>query len=283
MNKNIYVLGIGEVLWDMLPGGKQCGGAPANVIYHLNKLGINGILVSAVGSDALGDELLAFLNSRNITTDFISKNNLETGVVDVTVSNGIPTYDIKYPSAWDAITLPDKLAAILPEVSALIFGSLSQRDERSRLSIQSLLEKVPSNCLKIFDINLRQSFYNENILRTSLNFADILKINDEELVIAAQMFGIPGDTKDILRALKEKFCLKSIILTLGANGSMFFDGENFTSYPVGPCNVVDTVGCGDSFLAGWCCAILNGKSPDEAMRIGSEISAYVASHAGGMC
>ena len=120
-------------------------------------------------------------------------------------------------------------------------------------------------------------------LQAHPNFADILKINDEELVIAAQMFGIPGDTKDILRALKEKFCLKSIILTLGANGSMFFDGENFTSYPVCPCNVVDTVGCGDSFLAGWCCAILNGKSPDEAMRIGSEISAYVASHAGGMC
>ena len=282
MNKNIYVLGIGEVLWDMLPGGKRCGGAPANVVYHLNQLGIRGILVSSVGKDASGDELIDFLNSRNITTDFITRNDLETGIVNVTVTDGIPEYEIKAPVAWDAITLTDKLNDVLPEISAIIFGSLSQRDERSRRSIREVLQKVPADCLKIFDINLRQNFYSAELIAESLQIADILKINEEELVVAAEMFGITGDSHEILIELKNRFNLQSIILTLGAKGSLFYDGSSFTTYPVMPCIVVDTVGCGDSFLAAWCNAILTGKSPDDAMKAGSELSARVASQVGAM-
>lgn len=282
MEKQICVLGIGEVLWDMLPGGKRCGGAPGNVVYHLNKLGTHSYLVSALGNDSSGDELLSFLESQNIPSDFITRNDLQTGVVDVTVTNGIPQYEIKYPVAWDAIDLAPALMQKLPSVSAVIFDTLAQRHEHSRKTIRTILQNLPANCLKIFDINLRQNFYSETIIRESLEFADILKINDEELVITADIFKISGDNKTVLAELKKRFALQSVILTLGADGSMFYDGKNYTSYPIIPCKVVDTVGCGDAFLAAWCNAFLSGKSAHEAMLAGSELSARIASQMGAM-
>lgn len=278
--KNNFVIGIGELLWDMLPEGKRCGGAPANVVYHLTKLGIRSALVSAVGKDPDGDELLDFLNSRGVNTDFVSQNDLRTGIVNVTLTNGIPQYEICQPAAWDQIIYSDELRSRLSEISAVVFGSLAQRDQNSRKSIQDLLKGLPDSCLKIFDINLRQDFYNAEILRTSLEFCNILKINDEELEVVAKMFQIPGDTQEIVRTLADQYSLRAVILTLGADGSMLFDGNRFTNYPVIPCKIVDTVGCGDSFLAAWTASVLNGEDMDSAMKAGTELSSKVASQAG---
>lgn len=276
------VLGVGELLWDMLPDGKQCGGAPANVVSHLTRLGIGSAILSAVGDDAPGYELLDFLRSRKVCTDFIGMNRLRTGVVDVTLENGIPQYEIRRPAAWDDIVLPDSLRKILPRVSAAIFGTLAQRDPRSRKTIRELLKDIPDHALKIFDINLRQNFYDEEVIRSSLELADILKINEEELSVVSEIFGIPGDDRAVMTVLVKRFSLRCVILTLGAKGSRLFDGRSFSDYPVLPCKVVDTVGCGDSFLAAWCAAVLKGGSYHDAMLAGTELSAKVAGQHGAM-
>lgn len=281
--KDPFVIGIGEVLWDMLPDGKRCGGAPANVIYHLGQLGVRSAVVSAVGNDANGDELVDFLRGKGIDTSFIARNGLSTGTVGVTLQDGIPSYEIHCPAAWDAIPFCDSLKNVLPEVTAAVYGSLAQRDPRSRSTIKSILKALPDNCLKIFDINLRQEYYSKEMIQESLKLADVLKINDEELEVVARMFQLNGTREETLASLKQMWNLKYVILTLGASGSMLFDGVSFTTYPVAFCpKVEDTVGCGDSFLAAWCGAILKGESADSAMKAGTILSAKVAGQKGAM-
>ena len=282
MSKQPIVLGIGEVLWDMLPDGKHCGGATANVVYHLSKLGIPSAMVSSVGNDELGKELLSFLISRNISTEYVSSNDFATGVVEVTLNNGIPKYDICQPSAWDFIELSDKILQILPEIKCVVFGTLAQRNSVSRETIQTILKSLPNTCLKVFDINLRQQFYSRELIQESLNFCNVLKINDEELDTIAKLFEIGESREDVMQKLFVDYSIDTVILTLGEKGSVLFDGNNFYEYPVIPCNVVDTVGCGDAFLAGWCSAILKGMSLGEAMQEGTKRSAMVASQKGAM-
>lgn len=279
----IQVLGLGEVLWDMLPEGKRCGGAPANVIYHLEHQGIHGAVVSAVGNDPEGDELLDFLSGKGLDTAFIARNGLPTGKVNVTLNNGIPSYEIAYPAAWDAIPFSEDLTSILPGVSAVVFGTLAQRDARSRRTIRSVLEALPGSCWKLFDINLRQKFYDAAMIRDSLELANVLKINDEELPVVAGLFGLSGERDEIAAALMKRWNLRYVILTLGAAGSMLFDGERSAVFPVGKCDrVEDTVGCGDAFLAAWCGEILRGGTPEQAMQAGTELAARVAGQKGAM-
>lgn len=279
----IQVLGLGEVLWDMLPEGKRCGGAPANVIYHLEQQGIRSAVVSAVGNDPEGDELLVFLSGKGVNTDFIARNGLPTGKVNVSLNNGIPSYEIAYPAAWDAIPFSETLTSILPGVTAAVFGTLAQRDARSCRTIRSVLAALPDSCWKLFDINLRQNFYDEAMIRDSLALADVLKINDEELPVVARLFGLPGGRDEIVAALMKRWKLRFVILTLGAAGSMLFDGERSSVFPVGKCGKVeDTVGCGDAFLAAWCGAILRGETPEQAMQAGTELAARVAGQKGAM-
>lgn len=276
------VICIGDLLWDMLPDGKRCGGAAANVIYHLNMLGRKSYLASAVGNDSNGDELLAFLQKKKIDTCGISRNDLPSGTVDVTLQNGIPSYVIHQPAAWDNIVLTDALCRLLPQAGAVVFGTLAQRDKRSMQAISTLLEMAPENALKVFDINLRQSFYTPELIASALEKANVLKINDEELKIIADFFSLRGNEQEQLAALADRFGLKYIIYTLGANGSALLFNDTFTRYPAVPCEVVDTVGCGDSFLAAWLDAILAGKSEAEAMLCGSRLSSTVASRSGAM-
>lgn len=277
-----FVLGLGEVLWDMLPDGKRCGGAPANVIYHLTKSGIPSAVVSSVGHDGPGDELLDFLRSKEISTEFITRNDLPTGTVEVTLNDGIPAYDIHMPSAWDAISIPDSLKEKLSQVSAVIWGTLAQRCAVSAKAILDILGSVPDNCLKCFDINLRQHYYDAAMIDRSLQFADVLKINEEEVSVTAELLHIAGSQKNVIEQLYRRYSLQYVICTLGADGSMLFDGKTFSSYPVKPCNVIDTVGCGDAFLSAWVCAVLNGRSAENGMIAGTELSAKIAAQAGAM-
>ncbi|MBO4345897.1 MAG: carbohydrate kinase [Victivallales bacterium] len=276
--------GMGELLWDMLPTGRQCGGAPANVVYHINQLGLPAYMISSVGNDADGDDLLAWLRSKGIDCRFITRNSLPTGLVTVTLENGIPSYEIHKPSAWDAIAVTPELLDACRTFSAFVFGSLSQRCKESETAIRRVLDALPKDCLKVFDINLRQAFFTREIIEASLAASDVLKLNDEECAVIADMLSLKDPQEEIVAALAEKFNLKYVILTLGANGSaLYTPGAKMAFYPVADCpKVVDTVGCGDSFLAAWLVSILSGKTPDDAMKRASEISAFVAGQKGGM-
>ena len=283
-NQTLLIAGLGEVLWDMLPDGRQCGGAPANVIFHASKLGAQGLVVSAVGADADGDDLLAFLKGKGIDCSLVARNDLPTGTVTVTLENGMPSYVIHRPAAWDAIPYTDAIDAVVPRLSAVVFGSLAQRDERSRETLFRVLRHPSLHALKLFDINLRQKFYSREIIAESLEIADVLKLNDEECAVLAELFDLPQDQRGAVAALADRFKLSHVILTLGAKGSMLYDGAAFAEYPVAPCDkLVDTVGCGDAFLAAWCVAFLSGKGADTAMREATDLSAYVAGHKGAMC
>ena len=276
--------GMGELLWDMLPTGRQCGGAPANVVYHINQLGLPAFMISSVGNDADGDDLLAWLRTKGIDCRFITRNNLPTGVVTVTLDNGIPSYEIHQPSAWDAIAVTQELMDACRSFSAFVFGSLSQRCKESELAIRNVMDRLPQSCLKVFDINLRQTFYSREIIDASLSRSDVLKLNDEERVVLAEMFSLPNLETATLSAIADKYNLKYVILTLGAKGSaLYTPGQGLEYYPTEECKeVVDTVGCGDSFLAAWLVSVLNGKSPDDAMKRASKVSAFVAGQKGAM-
>lgn len=221
--KNL-VIGIGEALWDILPDGKKIGGAPANFSYHVSQFGLNSLVISAVGHDKLGNEILSDFDGK-LLNHHISKVEYPTGTVQVELDNeGVPYYDIRENVAWDNIPFTDSMKGLAQRAKAVCFGSLSQRNIVSRTTIHQFLDEMPDEgTYKIFDINLRQGFYTKEILCTSMQKCNILKINDEELIAVSRMFGYPGiDLKDKCWILLAKYNLKMLILTCGVNGSYVF-------------------------------------------------------------
>jgi fructokinase len=284
MNKR-YVVGLGEVLWDVLPDGKKLGGAPANFAYHAGQfLGMdNTIAVSALGEDKLADETIEALREHNLN-DLLPRVPYPTGTVQVQLDEqGIPTYDIKENVAWDNIPFDDDIAQIARNCRAVCFGSLAQRNVVSRETIKKFLDATPDDCLKIFDINLRQQFYTMDILKESFQRCNILKINDEELVLIGRMFGYPGlDIENKCWLILGKYNLDMLVLTCGTNGSYVFTPGQMSFQPTPKVQVADTVGAGDSFTGSFCAAILNGKPVAEAHRLAVEVSAYVCTQNGAM-
>ena len=282
---NSIIVGMGEALWDVLPEGKKIGGAPANFAYHVSQFGFDSRVVSAVGNDALGDEILEVFKEKQLKHQ-LQVVNYPTGTVQVTLdSAGIPLYEIKEGVAWDNIPFTDDLKRLALSTRAFCFGSLAQRDEVSRTSINRFLDTMPDGDgqLKIFDINLRQGFYTKEIIRESCQRCNVLKINDEELVAISRMFGYPGiDLQDKCWILLAKYNLKMLILTCGTNGSYVFTPGvvSFQETPRVP--VADTVGAGDSFTAAFCASLLKGKSVPEAHKLAVEVSAYVCTQSGAM-
>ncbi len=280
---NNIVVGIGEALWDMLPEGKKIGGAPANFAYHVSQFGFESRAVSAVGNDSLGDEILANFNAKGLSY-IIEKVPFPTGTVLVDLdSSGVPHYEIKENVAWDNIPFTSALEALARQTKAVCFGSLAQRAELSRETINKFIDATPADCLKVFDINLRQHFYTKEIIEQSLQKCDILKINDEELVIFAKLFGYAQDSQeDICKAIIEKFSLKMLILTCGAEGSFVFTPIETSFLETPKVEVVDTVGAGDSFTAAFIASILSGKSIAESHKEAVDFSAYVCTQSGAM-
>ncbi|WP_195571766.1 carbohydrate kinase family protein [Bacteroides nordii] len=282
---NNIIVGMGEALWDVLPEGKKIGGAPANFAYHVSQFGFDSRVVSAVGNDALGDEILEVFKEKQLKHQ-LQVVNYPTGTVQVTLdSAGIPLYEIKEGVAWDNIPFTDDLKRLALSTRAFCFGSLAQRNEVSRTSINRFLDAMPDGDeqLKIFDINLRQGFYTKEIIRESCQRCNVLKINDEELVAISRMFGYPGiDLQDKCWILLAKYNLKMLILTCGTNGSYVFTPGvvSFQETPRVP--VADTVGAGDSFTAAFCASLLKGKSVPEAHKLAVEVSAYVCTQSGAM-
>lgn len=279
------VVGIGELLWDMLPGGKKIGGAPANFAYHVSQFGIPATVVSAVGCDELGDELMQELSQKPMGV-LIDKVDYPTGTVAVELAGkGMPTYDIKQNVAWDNIPFTPELEALAKRTQAVCFGSLAQRSDVSRSTIQKFISAMPDEPgrLKIFDINLRQGYHTPQIIEKSLEVCNVLKINDEELEILGGMFDLPEcGTKEICRTLLERYNLDILVLTCGANGSWLFTTEAVSFKPTPKVEVADTVGAGDSFTAAFTAAILGGKTIDEAHELAVKLSAFVCTQHGAM-
>lgn len=282
---NDIVVGMGEALWDVLPEGKKIGGAPANFAYHVSQFGLPSCVVSAVGNDPLGNEIIENFTSKGLN-QLIAEVPYPTGTVQVEIDPaGVPQYEIKENVAWDNIPYTAQLASLARKTKAVCFGSLAQRNVVSRETVNLFLDAMPQteDSLVVFDVNLRQGFYNKEILCNSMKRCNILKINDEELVTVSRMFGYPGiDLQDKCWILLGKYNLKMLILTCGINGSYVFTPGNVSFQPTPKVEVADTVGAGDSFTAAFISSILKGKSVAEAHSLAVRTSAYVCTKKGAM-
>lgn len=282
---NDIVVGMGEALWDVLPEGKKIGGAPANFAYHVSQFGLPSRVVSAVGNDPLGREIVENFTSKGLN-HLIEEVPYPTGTVQVEIDPaGIPQYDIKENVAWDNIPYTARLEALAGQTRAVCFGSLAQRNVVSRDTINRFLDAMPqtADSIVVFDVNLRQGFYTKEILCNSMKRCNILKINDEELVTVSRMFGYPGiDLQDKCWILLGKYNLRMLILTCGINGSYVFTPGNVSFQPTPKVEVADTVGAGDSFTAAFIASLLKGKSVAEAHALAVRTSAFVCTRKGAM-
>lgn len=275
------IVGIGEILWDMLPGGKALGGAPANFAYHASRLGEEGWAVSAVGDDPLGAEIMEIVAEKRLN-HLIAVTDQPTGTVRVSLdAKGVPSYNITEDVAWDNIPFTPEMEALAARADAVCFGSLVQR-MASRDSVLRFLRATRPEALRVFDINLRQHYYSREVIDESLKLADILKINDEEIRIVADMFGLGDDDTAACRALIARYGLQLVILTKGADGSEVITEDESFPQKAGKVKVVDTVGAGDSFTAAFVVAYLRGLSLSDAQRLANETAAYVCSCKGAM-
>ncbi|MCX6366607.1 MAG: carbohydrate kinase [Armatimonadetes bacterium] len=284
------IVGIGEVLWDLLPDGKFLGGAPGNFAFHASQLGAEGIVASAVGRDALGDEIIERLDSLGLSTEYVQRNDAPTGTVTATLdAEGKATYIIHENTAWDQIHIgeDDAWGALALRADAVCFGSLAQRTSESRSSIQrfAFLASVRPRCLRIFDINLRQSYYSQEVVDTSLLLADAFKLNDEELPVVAELLELAGNEAELVAALWEKYpSLRVVALTRGASGSTLFTRfrrSDHPGYPLAEGVTPDTVGAGDSFTAALAVGLLHFDDLDTLHDKASRLAAFVCSQPGG--
>lgn len=285
MDMNNSVIGMGEALWDVLPEGKKLGGAPANFAYHVSQFGVDSHVVSAIGDDRLGHDIIAQLNEKRVQ-HHIATVPYPTGTVQVTLDqNGIPQYEIKENVAWDNIPFTPALEQMARRCTAVCFGSLAQRNVVSRTAIHRFLDAMPDGDgrYKIFDINLRQGFYDKDILTESIRRCNVLKINDEELITVSRLFGYPDiDLENKCWLLLGKYNLKMLILTCGVNGSYVFTPGSVSFMETPMVEVVDTVGAGDSFTGSFIASILRGRSVREAHELAIKVSAYVCTQQGAM-
>lgn len=279
--KVFKIVGMGEVLWDMLPSGRELGGAPANFTYHAAQLGAEATLISAVGPDKLGQEAVALLKQKRVN-HILYASSRPTGTVEVTLKEGIPFYDIMANVAWDDMAITPPMANAVAAADAICFGSLVQRGETSRGTIRELLEMAPMECLLVFDINLRQHFYSREVIEESLFYANILKVNEDELEVLSEMFGLTGSPTDRCNALLTGFGLAMVVLTLGANGSYLFAGKEKSFLAAPKVAVADTVGAGDAFTAALVDGILREHKLAEIHRQAVTLSAFVCTQKGAM-
>jgi len=278
----IKILAIGELLWDLLPTGKQLGGAPANFAYHTHARGADARVVSCVGNDPLGRAILADLAALGLPTEGVGVSaTVPTGTVTVEIgADGQPQFTVHENVAWDHIRLTPAALDFAAQADAICFGSLAQRCETSRAAIRRLVSHTPATALRVFDINLRQRFYTPEIIATALTLANALKLNDAELPVLAAMFGLAGDARAQLAALATKFDLHAIALTRGAHGSLLLAAGVWSEHAGLPAKVVDTVGAGDAFTAAWIMGLLARQPLDEINGSANELAAFVCSQPG---
>ena len=279
----ILAVGLGEILWDVLPDARMLGGAPANFAYHVNALGGAGVPVSRVGDDDLGREALALLARRGVIIDAVSVDpDHPTGTVDARVdASGVATYVFPDDVAWDFLTLEQPALALAERADAVCFGTLAQRAETSRQAIHRFLA-ASGKALKVYDINLRQQFYTPEIIAASLDAAHVLKINDAELETVTAMFALPEGERPALRALMERHDLDLAVLTRGGEGSLILSPAAESDQPGRAVEVIDTIGAGDSFTAALVIGYLAGWPLEDINRFAAKVAAYVCECPGAM-
>lgn len=273
------VTSIGEILWDVFPAGKKAGGSSMNVALNLHKQGINSQFISAVGDDQNGKELIEFLALNHFSSNLIQKNNLPTSTVEVSLDEQKQaTYSIVSPVAWDAITLTNDAIESVRNADAFVYCSLTCRNEKSKETIISLIAQAK---IKVFDINLREPFYTIETLGVLLTAADILKVNEHELIYLKQALNLSGNTDEqLLKQLSNQFNIQIICLTVGEKGAYVLHEHKLYYHSGYKVNVVDTVGAGDSFLATFVASYLNGYPIDTILDRACKVGAFVASQKG---
>lgn len=277
--RKFNVVGIGELLWDVLPDGKELGGAPANFAYHANFFGANATIISALGNDENGKEIRSLLKERNLK--YVANTvNYPTGSVSVKLNNGIPNYLIHENVAWDFMVLNEEAISALKKADAICFGTLSQRSKVSFETIQEALKLVPETALKVFDVNLRQSYYAEKMIKTSLKFANVVKLNEEELVVLSEMFHLSNIEDEACKQLLNQFDLKLLALTKGSEGSVLYTQNEISIFPTPKVKVIDTIGAGDSFTAALVVGFLSGKPLKQIHKEAAEHAAKVCAAKG---
>ena len=277
------VVGIGELLWDMLPSGAQIGGAPANFSYHAGALGAETRTISRVGNDALGHELRAQLMALGVSTECVQVDpTLATGTVAVEIdADGQPCFDIRANVAWDHLQVDAPAMNAASSADALCFGTLAQRDPVSRASIRALVSASPSSTLRVLDVNLRQQYYSRALIEESLALATVLKVNDLELPRLVSLFSLSGDLHSQLEQLAERWQLNAIALTRGGSGSVLLTAHDYSEHPGVPVTVKDTIGAGDAFTAAMTIGLLSGWALDDVNAHANEVASFVASCSGG--
>ena len=278
--KNKEILCIGEVLWDRLPSGAKPGGAPMNVALHLNAIGMDVAIASSIGNDEAGKELKAFLNESGVNTQFIQEEEyLPTSEVLVHLDeNNNATYEICEPVAWDSIKLTDNLMEKARNAGLLIYGTLASRNPITRKTIMSLLTY---DGLRLMDVNFRKPYDKQEIAEALLKNTDIVKMNDDELVVFANWYNKHKyDEKSLIKWFAAQYNIKMVCITKGEDGAILYCDGEFYEHSGFKVNAVDTVGAGDAFLAGLISSLINGKTPDEALAFACATGAFVATKTG---
>ena len=279
MNKKPVVLSVGEILWDLLPSGKRAGGAPTNFVYHATMSGADGYAISAVGNDALGDELLEQVHKNKIGS-VLQRNDYPTGTVEVSLEDGIPQYTIIEDVAWDHIAASAEASELMKRADAVCFGTLGLRSEESRATILGLLDQAPQSALKYFDINIRQKFYSKELIEALLKRATVFKLNDEELELLRTMYELPTDDTDAGAWFRNTYNLDYVILTAGSEFSTVVGRNESSTIHTPHVTVVDTVSAGDSFSGAFTAKILSGANLREAHKAAVNTAAFVCTQAG---
>lgn len=279
------VVGLGEILWDLLPTGHQLGGAPANFAYCSHLLGDRGIVASRIGCDQLGDDIRESLAKTGITDQFLqSDESQSTGTVLVQVdSAGQPKFEITRPAAWDFLEWTKDWQNLANSADAVCFGSLAQRSAKSRKTILNFLSATRPGALRIFDVNLRQKFFSAEVISESLQHADGMKLNHEEVPRVKELLAM-DEAEDVsfCRNLMQRFELKLICITRGANGSLLCDSHGTDEHSGYQVKVKDTIGSGDAFTAALVHEYLRERPLSEMNEAANRMGAWVASHSGGM-
>lgn len=278
-DKKPFIVGIGELLWDVFPEGKRAGGAPVNFVYHAAQAGAEGCAVSAVGDDEWGREILQELKKSGIH-GIISTVPYPTGRVLVKMKDGIPSYTIMDDVAWDHLPLTPEALNAVSRADAVCYSTLSVRHTHTKETVKKLLASARPDALRFFDVNLRQSYYSKGLIEDLLGFSNAFKLNDDELVVLRGLFGFTGADEEVCRALLRQYKLRYLIFTAGAKYSVVYTPNDISRIDTPRVTVVDTVGAGDSFSGAFVYAVLTGKTLREAHENAVKTAAFVCSRAG---
>jgi fructokinase len=276
------VVGIGEMLWDLLPSGPQLGGAPGNFAYHARQLGAAAHVITRIGDDAAGRKILEQFDRMGIADETVQVDRqLPTGSATVILETaGVPKFAIGADAAWDGLEVTNEALNVVRKADAVCFGSLAQRNIAAAASIQRLVASTPPAALRVFDINLRESFYTRGTIERSLEAANVVKLNGQELAVLGTMFGLRGDVKGQIERMNRLFDLDVIALTRGEMGSLLYQGSVWSDLPGHKVDIVDTIGAGDAFTAALVMGLLNELSLPDIHRIAADVAGFVCSRPG---